>query len=124
MTIADEGRLEDRMSNVLTVTDATFAAEVEQRQGLSLVDFWAEWCGPCRMIAPAVEQLATEYAGKVRIAKLDTDANPRTMAKFGVRGIPALLFFKDGKLVDQVVGAVPRARIEAVLLKHLEAVAT
>lgn len=111
------------MSNVLAVTDATFATEIEQHQGLAMVDFWAAWCGPCRMIAPIVEQLATYYAGKARIAKLDADANPRTMAKFGVRGIPALLFFKDGKLVDQVVGAVPRARIEAVLRKHLEPVA-
>jgi thioredoxin 1 len=100
------------------VTDADFAAEVEGKQGLTLVDFWATWCGPCRMIAPILEQLVDEYQGKVTITKLDVDANPRAAARFGVRSIPTLLFFKDGKLVDQVIGAVPKSHIEAKLQQH------
>lgn len=108
------------MSNVLAVTDATFAAEVEGREGLVVVDFWATWCGPCRMIAPIVEQLATEYAGKATVAKLDADSNPQSMVRFGVRSIPTLLFFKGGKLVDRVVGAMPRPAIEARFRQHLE----
>jgi thioredoxin 1 len=106
------------MGNTKAVTDADFAAEVEQQKGLTVVDFWATWCGPCRMIAPILEQLATEYAGKVTVAKIDVDANPRAPARFGVRSIPTLLFFKDGKLVDQVIGAVPKAMIEAKLQAH------
>ena len=112
------------MSNVLAVTDATFAPEIEQHDGLAMVDFWAAWCAPCRMIAPIVEQLAEDYAGRVRVAKLDADANPRTMVQLGVRSLPTLLFFRNGQLVDQIVGAVPRARIEAKLQELLEPVAT
>lgn len=106
------------MAKPKMVTDADFSAEVEQQQGLTVVDFWATWCGPCRMIAPILEQLATEYDGKVTVAKLDVDANPRSAARFGVRSIPTLLFFKDGKLVDQVIGAVPKAQLEAKLQQH------
>ena len=95
------------MSNVLHVTDATFEAEVEKHDGLAIVDFWATWCGPCRMIAPILDQLATEYEGKVKVTKLDIDANVRTSARFNVRSIPTLLFFKEGKVVDQIIGAVP-----------------
>jgi thioredoxin 1 len=100
------------------VTDADFGTEVEQNKGLTVVDFWATWCGPCRMIAPILEQLVDEYEGKVTVAKLDVDANPRAAARFGVRSIPTLLFFKDGKLVDQVIGAVPKSIIEAKLQQH------
>ena len=96
------------MANAVEVKDDNFAAEIEAYQGLAVVDFWATWCAPCRMIAPIIEQLATDYAGKVKVAKLDVDNNQRTAAKFNVRSIPTILFFKDGKLVDQVVGAVPR----------------
>lgn len=106
------------MGKPKTVTDTDFGAEVEQQKGLTIVDFWATWCGPCRMIAPILEQLVDEYAGKVTVAKLDVDANPRAAARFGVRSIPTLLFFKDGKLVDQVIGAVPKAMIEAKLQAH------
>jgi thioredoxin 1 len=106
------------MAKPKVVTDADFAAEVEQQQGLTVVDFWATWCGPCRMIAPVLEQLAEEYDGKLTVAKLDVDANPRAPARFGVRSIPTLLFFKDGKLVDQVIGAVPKAQLEAKLQQH------
>lgn len=88
------------MANAVEVTDDNFAAEIEQNAGLAVVDFWATWCAPCRMIAPIVEALATEYAGKAKVAKLDVDNNQRTAARFNVRSIPTILFFKDGKLVD------------------------
>ncbi len=102
-----------------TVTDATFQADVEQQPGLVLVDFWAEWCGPCRVIAPLLEQIAGEYAGKLRIAKLDVDANQQTPMRFNVRSIPTLLFFKGGKHVDTVVGAVPKAHLVGKITQHL-----
>jgi len=107
--------------NTVQVTDVSFSTEVEQSSGLTLVDFWATWCGPCLAIAPVVDQLATEYAGKVKIAKLDTDANQRTAVKFNVRSIPSILFFKDGKHVDTVVGADPRIKsiLEGKIQKHL-----
>jgi len=105
--------------STIQVTDETFAAEVEQGTGLVLVDFWAEWCGPCKMIAPTLEQLATEYAGRLTIAKLDVDANQRTSMRFNVRSIPSLLFFKDGKHVDTVVGLVPKATLAERIQKHL-----
>ncbi len=106
------------MANAVEVNDGTFAAEIEQYEGLAVVDFWATWCAPCRMIAPMVEALATEYAGKVKVAKLDVDNNTKTSARFNVRSIPTILFFKDGKLVDQVVGAVPRPQLEAKFKEH------
>ena len=99
-----------------TVTDATFEDEVIKADTPVLVDFWADWCAPCKMIAPIVEELATEYDGSVRFAKLDVDSNPKTATTYGVRGIPTLLIFDDGKPVDQVVGAVPKS----VLKKRIE----
>lgn len=108
------------MSDTIThVTDDTFAASVEQTQGLVLVDFWAEWCGPCRAIAPILEDLAKSNAGKVKIAKLDVDANQRTSMRWNVRSIPTLLFFKDGKHVDTVVGLVPKATLQERINKHV-----
>ena len=100
------------------VTDADFESEIEKHQGLAVVDFWAEWCGPCRLIAPIVDQLAAEYQGKAKVAKLDVDSNQRTAMKYNVRSIPTVLFFKNGKLVDQVVGAVPRAHLESKFRQH------
>ena len=106
------------MANTPAVTDATFEQEIEKHSGLAVVDFWATWCGPCRMIAPALEQLAQEYEGKVKIAKVDVDQNIQTATRFNVRSIPLLLFFKDGRVVDQIVGAVPKAAIESKLRQH------
>ena len=106
------------MGKTMAVTDENFLAEVEQHKGLAVVDFWATWCGPCRMIAPILDQLATEYEGKVKVAKLDVDTNIKTATRFNVRSIPLLLFFKDGKVVDQIVGAVPKVSIETKLQQH------
>jgi thioredoxin 1 len=100
------------------VTDDNFELEIEKHSGLVVVDFWATWCGPCRVIAPILEQLATEYEGKVKVAKLDVDTNIRTATRFNVRSIPMLIFFKDGKVVDQIVGAVPKVHIENKLQQH------
>jgi thioredoxin 1 len=107
------------MANSVAVTDATFAQEVEKENGLVVVDFWATWCGPCRLIAPSLDQLATEYAGKVKIAKVDVDANQQSAMRFNVRSIPMLLFFKEGKVVDQIVGAHPKPSIEAKIRQHV-----
>ena len=106
-------------SHPVAVTDSTFQADVEQQPGLVLVDFWAEWCGPCRAIAPVLEQIAAEYAGKLKIAKLDVDANQQTPMRFNVRSIPTLLFFKGGKHVDTVVGSVPKAHLVGKITQHL-----
>jgi thioredoxin len=103
------------------LSDDSFTGEVEQGTGLVVVDFWAEWCGPCRAIAPVLEQLATTYAGRLRVTKLDVDQHPRTPMKFNVRSIPTLLFFRDGKHVDTVVGALPKPALEARIQKLLAA---
>jgi thioredoxin 1 len=95
----------------LEITDANFAKEVEQSDVPVLVDFWAVWCGPCRMIAPIVEELAGEFQGKAKIGKLDVDNNPGVATKFGIRSIPTILIFKGGQLADQIVGAVPKGVI-------------
>jgi thioredoxin 1 len=99
------------MSNATQVTDADFETQVEQGTGLTVVDFWATWCAPCRMIAPVLDQLAAQYDGKARVMKLDVDSNVKTASRFNVRSIPTMLFFKDGKLVDQVIGA-DKAKLE------------
>jgi thioredoxin 1 len=107
-------------NNVIEITDANFS-DVTGQSGLSMVDFWAVWCGPCRMVAPIVEQLADDYAGQVTVGKLDVDNNQRSAAQFNVRSIPTILFFKDGQVVDQVIGAVPRPALEAKIKQHLAA---
>lgn len=104
--------------NVVVVTDDTFDAAVVNSGKPAVVDFWAAWCGPCRIIAPILDQLAAEYDGKAKVAKLDVDANIRTATRFNVRSIPMVLFFKDGKVVDQVIGAVPRPVLEEKFRKH------
>ncbi len=101
--------------NLVQVGDETFDREVLQADTPVIVDFWAEWCGPCKMIAPAMEELASQYDGKVKVAKFDVDSNPKTPTKYGIRSIPTVLFFRDGKLVEQVVGAVPKSYIESKL---------
>lgn len=106
------------MGKPFPVTDQEFEEQVINAGTPVLVDFWADWCGPCKMIAPIVEELAEEYDGKVSFAKVDVDSNPQAATQYGVRSIPTLLIFKDGVPVDQVVGAVPKE----VLKKRLEAV--
>lgn len=106
-------------TQIAHVTDASFSADVEQSTGLMLVDFWATWCGPCQAIAPLLEQLATQHAGKVRVSKVDVDANQLTTMRYNVRSIPSILFFRDGRHVDTVVGAVPKATLEARIQQHL-----
>ena len=106
------------MSNSVAVTDATFVAEIEHYKGLAVVDFWATWCGPCRMIAPILDQLASEYNGKAKVAKVDVDTNQQTAMRFNVRSIPSILFFKDGKHVDTVFGAVPKSHLERKFAVH------
>ncbi|HEX9611526.1 MAG TPA: thioredoxin [Gemmatimonadales bacterium] len=102
------------------VTDDSFEQDIEKHQGLVMVDFWATWCGPCHMVAPIMEQLAVEYTGKVKVAKLDVDANQRTMMRFNVRSIPSILFFKDGRHVDTIVGAYPKTEFVRKIQLHLK----
>jgi thioredoxin 1 len=106
-------------SSLLQVNDKNFNEEVLQASLPVLVDFWATWCGPCRSISPIVEELAEEFTGKVKVAKLNVDENPATPSQYGVRGIPTLILFKDGKLVDQIIGAVPKVRLKALIEKAL-----
>lgn len=103
------------MSKPITFTDDNFEAEVLSSDIPVLVDFWAEWCGPCKMVAPSVEELANEFEGKAKIGKLDVDNNQNTASKYGIRSIPSLLIFKSGEVVDQIVGAVPKNQIQSKL---------
>ena len=100
------------MAKPVEVNDENFEAEVENADTPVVVDFWAVWCGPCRMIAPIVEELAEEYDGKVKFSKLNVDDSPAVSMKYGIRSIPTLLVFKDGKPVDQIVGAVPKREVQ------------
>ena len=108
-------------ANLIEFTDANFEAEVERGEGITLVDFWAPWCGPCRFIAPVVEALAEEYAGRVKVGKLNVDDNPGVAARYGIRSIPTVGIFRDGEPVHGVVGAVPKARLQAALEEQLAA---
>lgn len=103
------------MSEVMSVSDETFDAEVLKSELPVLLDLWAEWCGPCKAIAPTVEALAGEYDGKLKVVKLNVDENPRTPANYNVRGIPNLILFKGGEVQEQIVGAVPKAKLEEAI---------
>ena len=104
---------------VSAISDAAFEKEVLQSEQPVLVDFWAAWCGPCRALAPVVDEVATEYQGKLKVMKMDVDANNQTPARYGIRGIPALLLFKDGKVAEQIVGFVPKDTIDKTIAKVL-----
>ena len=107
------------MGKYVELTDATFEAEVLKSEIPVLVDFWAAWCAPCRMIAPMIEEIAAEKQGKLKVAKMDVDHNQQTPLKYGIRSIPTLLVFKNGQLVDQIIGAVPKSLLETKLNKHI-----
>lgn len=103
----------------LEFTDANFQADVLDSDQLTVVDFWAEWCGPCRAIGPVIEELAKEYDGKIKVGKVNVDQNPNTSVQFGITSIPAILFIKDGKVVDKQIGAVPKAMLDKKIKAHL-----
>ena len=105
--------------NIINVSDSNFEALVLKSEIPALVDFWASWCAPCRAIAPIVEEMANEYTGKLRVAKMNVDDNPATPGRYGVRGIPTLILFKGGKVVDQLVGAVPKNQIKDLIEKGI-----
>jgi thioredoxin 1 len=107
--------------NTLTFTDAGFDSEVLKSDKPVLVDFWAEWCGPCRMMTPTIDAIAADYQGKAKVGKLNVDDNGQTAMRFQIRGIPALLLFKDGKVVDQRVGAVGKSDLQKMLDAHVSA---
>ena len=110
---------EEGMSKVVALNDADFAKEVVESGLPVLVDFWATWCGPCQTMGPIVDNLADEYDGKVKVMKCNVDSNPLTPSKFGIRGIPTLLLFKKGEVVDRIVGAVPKGQVDELLKKAL-----
>jgi len=107
-------------TNTLALTDLTFDREVLNSEVPVLVDFWAEWCGPCRIVAPTLEAIADEYAGRLRVGKLNVDDNGGTAMRYNIRGIPTLLLFKGGRVVDQRIGAVPKSEVLKMLAPHLE----
>jgi thioredoxin 1 len=109
--------------NVKVLSDDNFQSDVEQSKGLVVVDFWAPWCGPCRMVAPVIEQLSTEYDGRVTFGKLNVDESPETAARYGIRSIPTIGIFLDGEPVDGVIGAVPKQYLAQAIEKHVPAVA-
>ncbi|MBJ7492074.1 MAG: thioredoxin [Cyanobacteriota bacterium] len=107
------------MSSATPVSDASFEQDVLKSDVPVLVDFWAPWCGPCRMVAPIVDEIAKEFDGKIKVFKLNTDENPNVASQFGIRSIPTLMVFKDGQKVDTVVGAVPKTTLSSTISKYL-----
>jgi thioredoxin 1 len=108
-------------TNTTATTDASFEADVLNSDTPVLVDFWAEWCGPCKALAPKLEEIATEFNGKLKVVKIDIDSNQNTPSKFGIRGVPTMMLFKGGKMVDQIVGNHPKENILSVIKKHITA---
>lgn len=104
--------------HLMELTDDSFSEEIEQGEGLAVVDFWAEWCGPCHAVTPVIESLAEEYAGQVKVGKVDVDANRKTTERFNVRSIPSILYFKDGELVETVVGVRSKGQLEELIKAH------
>jgi len=107
------------MSSAAQVTDSTFKQEVLESEVPVLVDFWAPWCGPCRMVAPIVDEISAQYEGQIKVVKLNTDENPTVASQYGIRSIPTLMIFKGGQRVDMVVGAVPKTTLATTLEKYL-----
>jgi thioredoxin 1 len=107
--------------NIHTATDTNFESEVLKAKGVALIDFWAEWCGPCRMLGPTIDSLADQFQGKVKVYKMNVDENPNTPTRFHVRGIPTVIILKDGQLVDQLVGNQPKDAFVSALSKHVGA---
>lgn len=105
--------------NVHTATDSQFETDIIQSSQLTLLDFWAEWCGPCRQLGPTLEQIADEYTGKIKVFKMNVDENPNTPVQFQIRGIPTVIFFKGGQVVDQIVGNQSKTAIVQLIQKHI-----
>ena len=105
--------------NEIILNNSNFATEIENHNGLALVDFWAIWCMPCKMVEPSIKQIAEDYKGRIKVGRINVDENREIASKFGIMSIPTLMIFKDGKMVDTIIGAVPKSVIESKLKQHL-----